>query len=52
MFAGLLQSHGNVVKWMKKEGDKVGYCYFWLSKFYSTSMVLSKNDHYRRKTIN
>jgi pyruvate dehydrogenase E2 component (dihydrolipoamide acetyltransferase) len=23
MFVGLLQSHGNVVKWMKKEGDKV-----------------------------
>jgi|APAra0007618328_1042625.scaffolds.fasta_scaffold02851_1 hypothetical protein len=32
MFVGLLQSHGNVVKWMKKEGDKVGYFLFLVDK--------------------
>jgi pyruvate dehydrogenase E2 component (dihydrolipoamide acetyltransferase) len=25
-------SHGNVVKWMKKEGDKVGYFLFLVDK--------------------
>lgn len=25
IFFGFLQSHGNIAKWLKKEGDKVGF---------------------------
>lgn len=32
MFVGLLQSHGNIAKWMKKEGDKVGHFLFLIDK--------------------
>lgn len=52
LFVGLLQSHGNVVKWLKKEGDKVGYFLFLVEKTSVTCMMLFKTDHNTRKMIN
>ena len=31
-FFGFLQSHGNIAKWLKKEGDKVGFILFLADK--------------------
>lgn len=51
LFVGLLQSHGNVVKWLKKEGDKVGYFLFLVEKTSVTCMMLFKTDHNTRTMI-